>query len=99
MIAYDDAITGPRPGAIEQRFNPALDIPSRHERVQSDRIAALGGCFGGGVVLHIARTGIELAGIGSMHGTLSSPVPAAGSLKTPLVVHLPGNWTLLRKAR
>lgn len=79
------------PGAIEQRFNAALDILRRHERVQSDRIAALGYCFGGGVVLHMARTGIELAGIGSMHGTLSSPVPAAaGSIKTPLVVYTGG---------
>jgi dienelactone hydrolase len=79
------------PGAVEKRFNAAFDILRRHERVESNRIAALGYCFGGGVVLHMARTGIKLAGIGSMHGTLSSPVPAApGSIKTPLVVYTGG---------
>lgn len=79
------------PAALEKRFNTALKLLREHPRTQPSRVAALGYCFGGGVVLHMARQGIELAGIGSMHGILSSPVPAeSGSVKTPLQIYTGG---------
>lgn len=79
------------PAALEKRFNTALKLLREHPQTQPSKVAALGYCFGGGVVLHMARQGIELAGIGSMHGILSSPVPAeSGSVKTPLQIYTGG---------
>jgi dienelactone hydrolase len=40
------------------------------------RIAAIGYCFGGLTVLELARSGADLAGVVSVHGTLSTPNPA-----------------------
>jgi dienelactone hydrolase len=40
------------------------------------RIAAIGYCFGGGVVLNAARMGMDLKGVVSFHGTLGTASPA-----------------------
>jgi dienelactone hydrolase len=51
------------------------------------RIAAVGFCFGGTTVLEMARAGMPLAGVVSLHGGLSTPDPAAaGSGKVPILV-------------
>ena len=51
------------------------------------RIAAVGYCFGGMTVLELARSGADLAGVVSVHGTLDTPRPApAGSLKAKILV-------------
>jgi dienelactone hydrolase len=50
-------------------------------------IAAIGYCFGGMAALAMARAGVEIPGIISVHGTLSTPVPASpGSIKAQLLV-------------
>ncbi len=36
-----------------------------------ERIAAIGYCFGGGVVLNMARAGVDLDGVASFHGSLA----------------------------
>ncbi len=79
------------PAALETRFNAALKIVRRHPRADSAKIAALGYYFGGGVVLYMARKGVDLAGVISMHGTLSSPLPARpGSVRAPLRIYTGG---------
>ena len=51
------------------------------------RIAAVGYCFGGMTVLELARSGAELAGVVSVHGTLDTPRPAAaGRVKAKILV-------------
>jgi dienelactone hydrolase len=60
----------------ERRFDAAKDILQRHETVDADRIAAIGYCFGGGVVLHMARTGADLDGVVSFHGMLADKTKA-----------------------
>ncbi|MCG8424667.1 MAG: dienelactone hydrolase family protein [Proteobacteria bacterium] len=60
----------------KQRFEAALDLLRTHETVDSDRMAAIGYCFGGGVVLHMARMGIDLDGVVSFHGSLATSAPA-----------------------
>ena len=51
------------------------------------RVAAIGYCFGGGVVLELARSGAELSGVVSFHGNLDTPNPAdAKNIKTKLLV-------------
>lgn len=58
------------------RFTAALEELRRHPTVDSDRIAAIGYCFGGGIVLEMARAGVDIAGVVSFHGSLSTDNPA-----------------------
>lgn len=41
-----------------------------------DRVAAIGYCLGGCGVLELARAGVPLRGVVSLHGMLSAPIPA-----------------------
>ena len=71
----------------EARFNAALGILKRHSATDPERIAAIGYCFGGGVVLHMARSGADLRGVASFHGSLgSSHTPEPGSVKAKVLV-------------
>jgi dienelactone hydrolase len=52
-----------------------------------NRIAAIGYCFGGAMVLHAARIGMDLRGVVSFHGALASHHhPAPGSVKAKVLV-------------
>ncbi len=52
------------------RFAKAMEVLKAHPKVDSSKIAAIGYCFGGGIVLHMAREGLDLDGVISYHGTL-----------------------------
>lgn len=56
-----------------KRFEGALKVLSKEETVDADKIAAFGYCFGGGVVLNMARLGTRLKGVASFHGALAMP--------------------------
>lgn len=58
------------------RFLAALDTLRNHETVNPEKIAAIGYCFGGGVVLHAARMGLDIRGVVSFHGSLATALPA-----------------------
>jgi dienelactone hydrolase len=45
-------------------------------QVDATRTAAIGYCFGGGVVLELARSGANLSAVVSFHGNLDTPNPA-----------------------
>jgi dienelactone hydrolase len=50
------------------------------------RIAVVGYCFGGLVALELARSGIELAAVVSVHGTLTTTQPVeARAIRTPVL--------------
>ncbi len=71
----------------ESRMGAALEYLQDHASVDSGRIAAIGYCFGGAMVLHAARTGMPLAGVVSFHGALgSSHKPAPGSVLAKIMV-------------
>jgi len=55
--------------------------------VNSEKIAAIGYCFGGGIVLQMARMGENLKGVVSFHGSLGTSVPAKeGEIKAKVLV-------------
>ncbi len=71
----------------EKRFNAAMDFLKAEPTVNPDQIAAIGYCFGGGVVLHMARKGTDLDGVVSFHGSLASMhTPEPGSVKAKVLV-------------
>ncbi|HZV81698.1 MAG TPA: dienelactone hydrolase family protein [Geobacteraceae bacterium] len=71
----------------EARFNAALDFIKKQPNVDATRIAAIGYCFGGGVVLHMARQGADLKGVASFHGSLATDTPAKpGAVKARVLV-------------
>ncbi len=59
--------------AAVARFNAALELLRDHETTNPDQIAAIGYCFGGGVVLEMARRGIDLDAVASFHGSIGPP--------------------------
>lgn len=52
------------------RFEAARELLEGHSTTDSERIAAIGYCFGGAVVLHMARLGTDLDAVASFHGDL-----------------------------
>lgn len=69
------------------RFMAALNLLKRQPTVDPGRIAAIGYCFGGGVVLNMARQGGPLKGVVSFHGNLTPVEPATpGSVKAKILV-------------
>ena len=71
----------------EGRFMAALEFLKKQKTVDPERIAAIGYCFGGGVVLHMARLGVNLKGVASFHGSLVTAKPAQpGVIKAKILV-------------
>ena len=69
------------------RFLAAVAFLKKQESVDPDHIAAIGYCFGGGVVLNMARMGLELDGVASFHGSLAAKTPAEeGKVKAAVLV-------------
>jgi dienelactone hydrolase len=63
-------------------------LQAQHGRAPLDpaRIGAFGFCFGGSVVLELARSGADLAGVVSLHGDLDSYHPAQpGAIKAAVL--------------
>jgi dienelactone hydrolase len=58
------------------RFQAAYDLLKEHGTTNPRDIAAIGYCFGGAVVLHMARFGLDLDGVVSFHGNLATQAPA-----------------------
>ncbi len=69
------------------RFEAALNTLRQHPTVAADDIAALGYCFGGSVVLEMARLGLDLDAVVSYHGSLQLSTPAEpGRIKARVAV-------------
>src|ERR1700730_6159292 len=72
---------------MQARFDAARDLLRTQPNVDPTRIGAIGYCFGGGVVLEMARAGESLRGVVSVHGVLDTAAPAkAGAVKADVLV-------------
>jgi dienelactone hydrolase len=75
------------PAVLAARFNAALEQLKRDPHVDPTRIAAIGYCFGGAVVLDMARAGADLAAVVTFHGALATRTPAQpGKIKARVLV-------------
>jgi dienelactone hydrolase len=78
MRNFDDA---------KARFMAAMEFLKQQPSVDPTRIAAIGYCMGGGVVLNMARQGVGLRGVASFHGSLTAVKPAQpGGVKAKVLV-------------
>jgi dienelactone hydrolase len=71
----------------EDRFLAAYNFLKDQETVNPEEIAAVGYCFGGAVVLHMARIGMDLKAVASFHGGIQAITPAEeGKVKAFVLV-------------
>ncbi len=84
--AFMQAVASNLPEA-ERRFVAARAVLELQPTVDKQHIAAIGYCFGGGMVLHMARVGMDLDGVVSFHGSLGTDVAAQpGAVKARVLV-------------
>ena len=60
---------------MRRRANLSLEEIKKNENVDTNKVAAMGYCFGGGAALELARSGADLKGVISFHGNLDTPNP------------------------
>jgi len=69
------------------RFMKGLELLRSQPTVDPERIAAIGYCFGGGIVLNMATAGTDLDAVVSFHGALGAVKPAKpGEVKARVLV-------------
>ena len=74
----------------QQRFVAAYQLLQTHYTTLADKISAIGYCFGGAVVLQMARNGLDLKGVASFHGNLSTQAPASEGVVSAKILVLHG---------
>lgn len=78
------------PMELRARINKALDVLRSNAAgapLDPARIGAFGYCFGGGTVLELARSGADIAGVVTFHGSLGTQMPAQpGEVKASVLV-------------
>lgn len=74
------------PALTKARFSAALAQAKTYPQADTSRIAAIGYCFGGAVVLNIARMGVPLKGVVSFHGNLVGVPPTKGGITADVLV-------------
>ncbi|HPF78973.1 MAG TPA: dienelactone hydrolase family protein [Alphaproteobacteria bacterium] len=76
------------PDLARRRMSAALDYVQTLPFVDKGKIAAIGYCFGGTMVLELARSGAKINGVVSFHGNLATTKPAQkGDVKAPILIH------------
>ena len=74
------------PQMAKKRFDAALAKIKTYAVADTNNIAAIGYCFGGGMVLNFARMGENLKGVVSFHGSLLGVPPDKKLLKADILV-------------
>ncbi len=71
---------------VKQRFDAAMAKVATIEQADQEKIAAIGYCFGGAMVLNVARMGEDLDGVVSFHGNLFLGPNDKSLLKSSILV-------------
>lgn len=74
------------PQKTKARIDAAIAKIKTYPQVDGSNIAAIGYCFGGGVLLNTVRLGDELKGIVSFHGSLNGTPANKDLLKSKILV-------------
>lgn len=74
-------------GTIVNRAKAGLDTLAAQPEVNADQLAAIGFCYGGKVVLDLARSGAPLKAVATFHATLAPKAPAVeGQIQGEILV-------------
>lgn len=68
------------------RAKAALELVKADPHVDSSKIAAIGYCFGGAVVMHMAYAGLDVDGVASFHGSLPAAPEGTMSIAPKIAV-------------
>ena len=71
---------------MKGRFLAAMEFLKNQEGVDVEPMGAIGYCFGGAVVLNMARAGVDLDGVVSFHGSLQKAVETQIPIETRILV-------------
>lgn len=72
---------------MRSRVTAAFDRLVAHPLADRNRLGAMGYCFGGTVVLELARSGAPVVGVVSFHGGLDTSTPASrGTINSRVLV-------------
>jgi len=75
------------PDTIVTRASAGLKALAEQNEVNPDKLAAIGFCYGGKVVLDLARSGAPLKAVATFHGNLSAKEPAQlGKIQAEVLV-------------
>lgn len=77
-------------GSLAHRLTTVFQTLTSDPRVDAERVAAIGFCFGGLCVLDLARAGHPLLAVASFHGLLTPPPDAGARDVTAKVLVLHG---------
>ena len=69
------------------RAAAGLDVLKKQSQTDTDRLAAIGYCFGGSTVLQLAYAGTDLNAVVSFHGSFPRPAEDANVNASVLVCH------------
>lgn len=70
---------------LRARMQAALDAARSLGRVDPDKVAAVGYCFGGMAVLELARAGADIDGVISVHGLLGQGPAASANIQAKVL--------------
>jgi dienelactone hydrolase len=88
------------PAVSKARFDAALALFKKRPEVNPKQIGAVGYCFGGSVVLNVARAGEPLAFVATFHGALATKTPAKkGAIKERLLIMTGADDPMVDKAQ
>ena len=68
------------------RFDAAMELLKSHPSVDTEKIAAIGYCFGGSVVLTMANSGSDLDAVAAFHSGVQLPVMPNDQLKAKVLI-------------
>ncbi len=74
------------PGLLKSRLDAALVKAGTYSQADTSKMAAIGYCFGGSMVLNDAKLGAPLDGVVSFHGGLEGVPPNKDILKAEILV-------------
>ncbi len=80
---------------LRERITAAYAAIQRHPKCDTDRIAAVGFCFGGLTVIELMRSGAQLRGIVSFHGVYGNQIGPMTAKTEPNARKLNGSALLM----
>lgn len=80
---------------LQERTKAGLEALKKHERVDPNKLGAIGYCFGGLVVYELFRSGVDVKGVVSFHAIFSIEREGQKAKVIPLSPNIKGSMLIL----